>query len=166
MEKDLIIKTLDETLNNVLLAKQSGKETAKINILIQGNELKGFDGLKTGDIITAWAKQNNTINYLPIYCPWFKVGEKDTIEILFDSKQIECMNKPNTVVILKCLDWTDKITRKHYLRLVKERTVNTLKGEETINKILFIVATDSDISRRDYEPLDEDAKKLFKVIKL
>lgn len=165
MEKDLIIKTLDETLNNVLLAKQSGKETAKINILIQGNELKGFDGLKTGDIITEWAKQKeDKINYYALYCPNFNTNG------LFHNNAVAVFNsigdKPNSVVILKCLDWTQKRAREQFLALVKDRAINTETDKKKLENILFIVATDSDISRMDFEPLDEEIKKFFKVIKL
>ena len=165
MEKDLIFKILDETLSKILLAKESGKETKEINILIQGNELKGFDGLKAGDIVTEWAKQNeDKINYYALYCPTLNKNSP------FYNNAVAVFNsigdKPNSIVILKCLDWTQERTREQFLALVKDRVINTETDKKKLENILFIVATDNDSSRMGYESLDEKTKNLFKVIKL
>ena len=167
MEKDLIIETLDETLSRILLEKEDGNLIEETNILFQGNELQGFDGLKIGGIVKKWAEQyHDKINPYYIDCPVLKVANVNQIDLLFGENQIENMNRQNSVIILKCLDWTDKKQREQYIKLVKSRTVSTLSGDKKLENILFIIATENDISRMGYEPLDEETKKLFKVIKI
>lgn len=165
MKNDLLTKTLDETLEHVLALNETDSES--LNLLVAGNEAQGYDGLRTGDIVANWAaKKRDKINYYNFYCPYFKVSTINNIDLLFSDDEVGAMNRQNSVIILKCLDWTNKHSREHFLKLVKDRTVSTLSGEKKLENVLFIVATESDKSRMGCEPLDDDTRKLFKVIKV
>lgn len=165
MKNDLLTKTLDETLERFLTLTET--DSGSLNLLVAGNETQGYDGLKTGDIVADWAAKNrDKINYYNFYCPYFKVSTINNIDLLFSDDEVGAMNRQNSVIILKCLDWTNKRSREHFLKLVKDRTVSTLSGEKRLENVLFIVATESDKSRMGCEPLGEDTRKLFKVIKV
>ena len=91
-----------------------------------------------------------------------------TYNVLFASKEIDDMEKPNTVLILDHIDLSNEVTRKHLLMLIRDREVVDVRtdGKRKLqNEKLYILASAYPTSHFDYPVLPDEILEQFQRIK-